>query len=133
MRQLQDSFRVGEGIFCKVLGASYACYFAGWIYHGPGLVGPKGLLPADQWLAVESQLAAPTVFRFGAGDECLTAAATLGFVFALHTCCKGAHVATLLAQWVLVVSFNTVGRDFYAFQWDALLAEMGFLAILLQG
>jgi len=35
-----------------------------------------------------------------------------------------------ISLWLLLLSFNSVGQEFYSFQWDALLSEAGFLSIL---
>ncbi|HKI85034.1 MAG TPA: lipase maturation factor family protein, partial [Candidatus Krumholzibacteria bacterium] len=97
-----------------------------------------GILPARDYLAAaSSQLGTirywvlPTLCWFGSGN------------FALHLLCVGGVVCgvlvitgvlrapALVGAWIGYLSLVTVGQDFLRFQWDSLLLEAGFVAILL--
>ena len=109
-----------------------------------GLLGRRGILPAGAYLdrvrglggrgarSWAQRLARlPTVFWLGAGDGALRAACSAGIVLALLLVLGVAPAADLLLLWALYLSLCVVGRDFLSFQWDVLLLEAGFLALLL--
>jgi hypothetical protein len=135
--------RIGEyghtvGWFLRGLGAVYAMAFVSLLPQITGLVGEHGILPAAQQLAsmqnalgTASYWEAPSVFWLNATDSMLRA-----------VCFWGAAAGTLLALgffpgvmllicWLLYLSVCGAGSIFLGFQWDALLLEAGFLALLL--
>jgi len=125
-------------LFLRCMGAVYAVAFLSLWVQVDGLIGVHGILPAKQYLAAaSSQLGAirywalPTLCWFGSGD------------LALHLICAGGVLCAALAifgllpapaligAWIGYLSLATVGQDFLHFQWDSLLLEAGFVAILL--
>ena len=120
------------------IGLVYVIAFLSLWVQIDALVGARGIEPAGEWLtAVHERFGraaffqAPTLFWLGATDR------------ALHLACAGGVVAGMLlianfvphlaaaAAWLLYLSLFTVGGVFLSFQWDILLLETGFLAILL--
>src|ERR1700694_2325299 len=102
------------------------------------LLGERGLLPAPEFLKVVSFRQAPTIFHLRYSDRLLGAVAWTGIALsaALVAGLPEAGPACLpmaawLALWLLYLSIVNVGETFYAFGWESLLLEAGFLAIFL--
>src|SRR5712671_3084089 len=103
-----------------------------------GLVGHDGILPADQYMAGARALAG--LSRFWRLPTLAWVSASDGFLQGL--CVSGGALAALLVAgvlpsavlpllWLIYLSLSIVCRDFLGFQWDTLLLEAGFLAIVL--
>jgi lipase maturation factor 1 len=122
--------------FLRVLAAIYACAFASFGVQAAALVGSQGLLPAADLLAeVASRHGAsrfwlfPNLAWISSGDAFLTALPWAGFALAAAAMVRPR--AWLFASlWIVYFSVDGLGQDFFTFQWDALLLEAGFLAIL---
>ncbi len=125
-----------EALFLRLLGLIYLASFASFWPQIVGLVGSRGVSPANLLIeAVRTQyggsawLNFPTLFLFGASDSALVACCVVGCVAALLLL---AGLFTRIAAvfcWVLYLSLALIGQPFSNFQWDALLLESGFLAI----
>ncbi len=116
----------------------YVLAFANVLHQWRPLVGDEGLLPAREVLARASWRRAPSLFHLRYSDRLATAIATLGLVVALALVVGlpqagpvWAPMASFALLWALYLSFVSVGRVFYAFGWESLLLEAGFLAIFL--
>jgi hypothetical protein len=126
-------------LFLRVLGLVYLAAFASLAVQIDGLVGPRGILPAADFLsAIAERFGAerlyllPSVFWWlGASGGALQAAAVAGALLAALLVAGLAPRATLAALWALYLSFLSVGQVFLGYQWDSLLVEAGFLAIWL--
>jgi lipase maturation factor 1 len=101
-----------------------------------GLVGSRGILPAQDLLAEASAALGsaryaqlPTLYWLWPTDAMLHALCALGTVLALLLVAGIAPVLCLAGLWLAYLSLELVGQDFLAFQWDILLVETGFLAI----
>ena len=124
-------------VFLRLLAFSYLAAFLSLGSQIRGLVGERGLLPAREFLlAVQAgrghaaYLLLPTLGWLGAGDT------------ALNVLCYGGAGAALLALlgcsqgllftvcWACYLSLIHLGQDFLSFQWDILLVETGFVALL---
>ncbi|HET9953310.1 MAG TPA: lipase maturation factor family protein [Polyangiaceae bacterium] len=118
----------------------YLVAFAILLQQGPGLIGSRGILPAEQFL---SQVAArlgsrgagfarlPSVFWWGSSDIALRAGAYVGAGAALLVLCGIEHVSLFALLWILYLSFVHIGQIFWGYGWEILLCEAGFLAIFL--
>lgn len=125
-------------LFPRLLGLIYFCAFASLLVQVRGLYGAQGILPiADYTARLRRHFGAkawrlfPSLFWLNAGDACLLGAAGAGIAL---SCLLMAGIATfpaLLLLWLLYLSFTSLGQDFLAFQWDALLLEVGFMTIFL--
>ncbi len=128
-----------------VLRAVAAVYLVAFVSLGvqiAGLVGPDGILPVGQFLDLVRQAAgsmpravhyAPTLAWLGTGDSFLVGLAAAGAVCATLLLLDVAPLFVAIGAWVLYLSLTVAGQDFLSFQWDALLLETGFLAIVLAG
>lgn len=119
-------------LFPKALGIVYLIAFVSFGVQATALIGPRGILPAGEYLKGLSLWSAPTVFLVSAGEWALRgvciAGAVLSIVMALGFCQRVA--AALL--FALYLSLVVAGQTFMSFQWDLLLLETGFLAIFLK-
>lgn len=106
-------------LYLKGLGATYLVAFLSFWAQAKGLVGPEGILPS------------------GYGASSLDALCALGAASAVALMSVGSAGAGWLATaaasacWLAYWLVAGAGQDFLAFQWDALMLEMGFLSIFL--
>ncbi len=134
----QHSFAIANVLFLRAIGIIYAFACGSFATQVRGLIGSRGLLPAHDFLATahlqrgsEAYHAIPTVFWWSSSDAMLVgicwAATLVGCLIALGI----AQGPLLIIEWGLFLSITAVGQDFFAFQWDSLLVEAGFIAIFL--
>jgi hypothetical protein len=128
-------------VFLKGLALIYTVAFASLALQIDGLAGPDGILPFQQLLdrafAEDGYVALwrlPTLFWLGSSDAALRGVAIGGMVFALLLLSgRGKPRPILILLFVSYLSLYHAGQIFTSFQWDYLLLESGFLAILLVG
>ncbi|HHH28118.1 MAG TPA: lipase maturation factor family protein [Polyangiaceae bacterium] len=124
-----------RAVVLKGLGAIYVIAFAILVHQGPGLIGERGITPADGY--VDRLVAGgvgfwdqPTIFRWlGASDAVLASAAWVGLIGAVAMALGVANALLALVLWVLYLSFVHVGQVWYGYGWEILLLEAGFLAV----
>lgn len=137
------SARVPQQLFLQGVAAVYLFAFASLYTQIPGLYGPEGILPARRTLRPQGKgrwqqlWETPTILweapRLGLdtaqGLDLLT---LLGTVLALGALLLNSlrHPFIYLLLWAAYLSACQVGQVFLYFQWDSLLLETGFLAIL---
>src|SRR2546426_8056100 len=131
------SYELTRWVFLRALGVVYLIAF---LPLGPqlrGLIGPQGILPAQDLLAAaRRQLGGgrfhlvPTLFWIDARPTALHLACALGVVCSVLLILNVAPLPNLVLLWVLYLSLAAVGREFLAYQWDVLLLEAGVLAML---
>jgi hypothetical protein len=103
-----------------------------------GLVGDAGILPAGDYFAlVERRLGSvawqrlPTIcWLVGAGTGTLQALCIAGVLSGVALAAGVLPGPAALAAWGLYLSLVAAGQVFLGFQWDALLLETGFLALI---
>ena len=102
------------------------------------LLGEHGLLPVPRFLARVPFRRAPSVFKLHYSDRFASLIAWSGVVIASAAALGLPERApvwlsmlTWFVLWALYLSFVNVGQTFYAFGWESLLCEAGFLAIFL--
>jgi len=125
-------------LFLRLMGLVYVAAFISLWVQVSGLLGSDGILPAREYLAAaRSQLGAgrlwyvPTVLWLGSTDAALHLLCAAGTLCALLAVVGLVPVGALAGAWLGYLSLSTVGQDFLRFQWDGLLLEAGFVAILL--
>ena len=132
-----------QGLFLRALGLIYlAAFLSLWTQIG-GLIGHDGILPVDHLMAgVRQQYdlhgigwdryrLLPTLCWLDSSDGFLGVQCAAGAVVAAALALGLAPVPCLALLWLLYLSLATVAREFLGFQWDSLLLETGFVAILL--
>ena len=120
------------------LGFVYLIAFLVALEQFPALLGERGLLPVPRFLARARFREAPSLFHFRYSDRLLRGVAIAGIVLSLAVVLglpdawpAPFGIALWLALWALYLSIVNVGQTFYAFGWESLLVEAGFLAAFL--
>lgn len=137
-----STFVLSRSLFLHWLGGIYVVAWVIALRQNKALLGSRGLLPVDDFLAKRAPLEGfwkrPTLFwaarKSGAPqlDLALDAHALAGLVLAAPICATGRATAPqLFTLWALYTSIVNVGQRWYAFGWESLLLETGFLAIFL--
>lgn len=125
-------------LFQRSLGLIYFLGFAAIVVQFVPLCGAKGLAPAAAIFKQASFWEAPSLFWLNHSDRCYLALGWLGLILSLLAVTGISDSFGLLASmliwfslWVIYLSFVNIGGTFYAFGWEALLLEAGFLAVFL--
>lgn len=136
---MQARFTAARWLFLRLLGLVYLCAFLSYWVQFEGLIGPDGILPAqDYFNAAAKRLGwyeriwlLPSLCWLGAGKF------SLHLQFASGTLLSVLLLAGILERWalpllwVLYLSLTIAGQVFFGYQWDALLLEAGLIAVLL--
>ncbi len=124
-------FALTQWIFIRALAMIYAIAFGSLIGQIRGLIGTNGISPVAEFLKQVSFFDVPSVFWMNASDPALVFVCWAGVAMAALLFVGFMERAALAILFVLYLSISSVGQDFLSFQWDALLLEVGFLAIFL--
>jgi hypothetical protein len=127
-------------VFRRILGFVYLLAFIGTATQFTPLLGENGVLPLTQYAQRVRFRDAPSLFHQFPNDTLITGCAWLGVGLSILAVTGipaliGTVASVLLwgVLWLLYLSFVNAGRTFYAFGWESLLLETGFLAIFLGG
>jgi len=130
-------FRVTRFWFLRAVALVYVAAFLSLGVQVHGLVGEAGLLPAGEYLAWahrargdQAMLLLPTLGWLGAGDTALSLMCFGGVVVAALAALGFSQGPLLALCFALYLSLVHLGQAFLSFQWDILLTETGFLALL---
>jgi hypothetical protein len=132
------TYALAAWTFRRLLAIVYLVAFWSLARQILGLVGQDGIMPAR--LALEAAAARadsglgrflilPTLCWIGASDAWLKAFCAAGLALSGLLAVGVAPLLLVPALWLLYLSLTTIGGQFFAYQWDALLLEAGFLAI----
>jgi predicted DCC family thiol-disulfide oxidoreductase YuxK len=131
-------YQLVRWVFLRGLGLIYLVAFLSLWAQLDGLMGAHGVQPAREWLELLSDRfgraaywQAPTIFWLNASDTVLWLGALGGVAASALLVANRAPFAAAVAAWILYLSMFAVGGVFFSFQWDILLLETGFLAMLL--
>lgn len=120
------------------LGVIYLFAFLVAVNQFRPLLGENGLLPAPVFLRKVGIRDAPSIFHLFPNDLAFALFAWLGVILSsLATTGLSEQfgaafsVAVWGLLWIFYLSFVNIGQTFYAFGWESLLLESGFLAIFL--
>lgn len=133
----RPTYSIAAWLFLRALALIYLVAFLSYWSQVDGLISSTGILPFQNFLhAVHDNLGAAGFWR----------TPSLGWLWqhdALpHLLCVGGVLLSivlflgwipgpsLLLLWAFYLSLAVMGQVFYGFQWDVLLLEAGFLAIL---
>jgi hypothetical protein len=127
---------ISRWIFLRGLGLIYFSAFYSLIFQIRGLIGPRGILPADEYLgAVAGGLGplrfwyAPTLLWLSSGSHMLMAICWVGIVASLLVAVNVWPRAMLTVCFVCFLSFVSAAGDFSGYQSDGMLLEAGFLSL----
>jgi hypothetical protein len=131
-------YDLARQVLQRGVAALYAVGFVSAILQFPALLGERGLLPVPRYVAHTPRWRSPSLFRLHYSDRYLRAVCWVGTVLAA-TIVVGLPQAgppwvplvVFLVLWVFYLSIVNVGQTFYAFGWESLLLEAGFLVAFL--
>jgi hypothetical protein len=136
----QPRYRLTRSLFLRGMGLAYLAAFSSLAVQLDGLIGSRGILPAAEFLeragrflgtGIRAYWHLPTVFWLDASDTTLHAVSWCGLVLSVALCCGLLPACCAFLLWVFYLSLTVVGQVFLGYQWDSLLLESGFLAILI--
>lgn len=124
-------------IFLRALGLIYFSAFYSLLFQIKGLIGPNGILPAQDYLQAVGASSyhaqrfwfAPTLLWIGASDRALMALVWVGIVASILVVLNLWPRASLLICFVCFLSFVAAAQDFSGYQSDGMLLEAGFIAL----
>jgi hypothetical protein len=131
---------LARAVFQRTLGVIYLIAFLVAVHQFRPLLGERGLLPAPEFLRAVPFRRSPSLFHLRYSDRLLLAVAWCGVVLAAVAVLglfDGPEWSIPLTMglwallWIFYLSIVNVGQTFYAFGWESLLLEAGFLAIFL--
>src|SRR5467141_1246690 len=144
LRWLFDSERaaadrlIPRWIFLRALGLIYYSAFFSVAFHVRGLIGPHGILPANEYLQAlferfghASYWHAPTLLWLSSGSHMLTRICWAGMIASLLLVLNFWPRGMLAICFVCFLSFVSAAQDFSAYQSDGMLLEAGFIAMFL--
>jgi len=142
LRWLFDSRRGPRGklvprwIFLRALAAIYFSAFYSLLFQIKGLIGPEGILSAQQYLgAIAEQLGvtrywyAPTLFWISADSTMLMAVTWIGLIVSVLAFFNIWPRLSFFICFVCFLSFVAAAGVFSGYQSDGMLLEAGFLAL----
>jgi hypothetical protein len=125
-------------VFQRALAAVYLVAFLVALNQFRPLLGERGLMPVPRFVARVPFRKAPSLFHLRYSDRFFAAAMWIGIALSAAALLGWSDagplwlsMVTWLALWVLYLSVVNVGQTFYAFGWESLLLETGFLAVFL--
>ena len=130
-------YLLSRWLFLRLLALVYLLAFTSLAPQVLGLVGPTGILPADQFLerarefyGADAYRQLPTLLWFSASEGALLALSWGGVVVSLLALAGIAPTLLFALLWVAYLSLTIAGQTFLSFQWDVLLLEAGLLACI---
>jgi hypothetical protein len=131
-------YEFARQVLQRGVAAIYLIGFLSTLAQFPALLGERGLLPAPAFLRRAGRAVGPTLFRKHYSDRLLRAVAIAGAVISALLV---AGVPQLGPPWLPLIAFLLIwygylsivdiGQTFYAFGWESLLLESGFLVAFL--
>ena len=124
-------------LFLRALGCIYFSAFFSLIFQIGGLIGPEGILPADEYLpAVAHSFGyirgiwfAPSLLWLSSGGHALTALCWVGMIASLFLMLNVWPRGMLAICFVCFLSFVSAAQDFSGYQSDGMLLEAGFISL----
>src|SRR3984885_4539283 len=124
-------------LFLRALGCIYFSAFFSLAFQIRGLMGPNGILPANDYLRAVIQTFgrargiwfAPTVLWFSSGPHILMALCSVGMAASLLLVLNLWPRGMLAICFVCFLSFVAAAQDFSGYQSDGMLLEAGFISL----
>lgn len=133
-----ETYVLSTWLFLRLLGVIYLIAFLSMWRQVRGLIGSRGVWPVGRDFPATAQYAPlrtffrrPTIFLWDSSDRALTVACLMGVILSLLLIAGVAPLPVLAALWLLYLSLLHASGVFLGFQWDVLLLETGFVAMLL--
>ncbi len=123
-------------LWLRALGLIFGSAFYSLLFQINGLIGPRGILPAGDYLRrVAAQLGwlrfwyAPTLLWLNAGTHALAFLCWAGLVASLLLVVNVWPRGMILVGLTCFLSFVTAAQDFSSYQSDGMLLSAGFLSL----
>jgi lipase maturation factor 1 len=124
-------------IFLRALGMIYFSAFYSLLFQIRGLIGPRGILPAADFLSVVPQYYpgalrfwfAPTLLWWSSSDRALLILCWAGLAASLAVVFNLWPRAALAICLLCFLSFVVAAQDFSSYQSDGMLLEAGFVSL----
>ena len=136
MQDELHSYWLSRFLFERGLALIYLVGFIVAVNQFVPLLGERGLQPVTRFVQAVPFRTSPSLFFLRPTDAAFRAAAWLGILLSIVALTgllrqRSAIAAMVLwaLLWLLYLSFVNVGQTFYAFGWESLLLETGFLTI----
>jgi hypothetical protein len=125
-------------VFQRALAAVYLVAFLTAARQFRALIGERGMLPVPRFLDRMPFRRAPSIFQLRYTDRFFAACAWTGCAVSVALAAGldsrlplWGGLLLWLVPWALYLSIVNVGQTWYAFGWESLLLEVGFLAVFL--
>jgi predicted DCC family thiol-disulfide oxidoreductase YuxK len=129
-------FRSRE-LFLQAMGGIYLIAFVSLWLQVDGLIGEQGILPvgrhlhnAHEQLGSDAFFLLPTLCWFNSSNVFLHFLCGAGAIVSILLMAGLARGLSLFLLFVFYLSLTIAGQTFLSFQWDILLLETGFIAII---
>lgn len=133
-----ESYTVARAVLQRGIAAVFVVAFVAVLLQFRPLLGERGLLPVPAFVARVPFRSSPSLFHWRYSDALVTTIAVVGVAVGLVLVVglpqqgpPWVPMLSFLVLWVLYLSVVNVGQVFYAFGWESLLLEAGFLAAFL--
>ncbi|WP_217552756.1 lipase maturation factor family protein [Streptomyces sp. GbtcB6] len=125
-------------VFQRALAGVYLVAFLAAALQFRALLGERGMLPIPRFVARAPFRRAPSLFHLHYSDRFFAGCAWAGCAVSAALLAGAdselplwAGMVLWLIPWALYLSIVNVGQTWYAFGWESLLLETGFLAVFL--
>ncbi|MGA9393495.1 MAG: lipase maturation factor family protein [Candidatus Sulfotelmatobacter sp.] len=124
-------------LFLRALGCIYFSAFFSLVFQIRGLIGPEGILPANEYLEavahsfgyIRGVWFAPTLLWLASSNHMLIGLCWAGMVASLLLILNVWPRGMLVICFVSFLSFVSAAQDFSGYQSDGMLLEAGFIAL----
>ena len=135
---IAPSFLRARWIWLRCLGAIFFSAFYSLYFQIHGLIGPRGILPAGEYLSavhrafgIKGYWFAPTLLWFNAGDAMLSAIVWIGLAASIAIIVNVWPRLSIAIAGICFLSFIGAAQDFASYQSDGMLLEAALLSIFL--
>jgi hypothetical protein len=142
VRWLFDGRRAPQGrliarwVFLRALALIYFSAFYSLLFQVKGLIGPEGILPAQQYLAAVAQQMgllrywyAPSLYWISASDVALMTVTWIGIAASVLAFLNLWPRLNFFICWICFLAFIAASSVFSSYQSDGMLLEAGFIAL----
>src|SRR5438128_4616170 len=127
---------ISRWIFLRALGLIYFSAFFSLVFRISGLLGPQGILPANDYLEAVGRSVghldrlwfAPTLLWFSSSSPMLLGLCWMGMFASLLLVLNIWPRAMLVICFACFLSFVSAAQDFSGYQSDGMLLEAGFIS-----
>jgi hypothetical protein len=126
-------------IWLRTLGLIFLSVFYSLVFQITGLIGPRGILPAGEYLRdlrdafglLTSLWHAPSLFWLGASDTMLMAVVLIGAAASTLLALNVAPRLCIAIAGICFLAFVASAQEFSGYQSDGMLLEAAFLSLFL--